>query len=93
MIKAIIFDFDGTLADTLPVCYYAFQAIFKEFDNVELTSEEIKVCLVHLKRESLERILLIQIMTKQLSSIMKNTVKNITNLSLRMKRYNCCYIN
>ncbi|MFD1412617.1 HAD family hydrolase [Oceanobacillus jeddahense] len=42
MMKAIIFDFDGTLADTLPVCFYAFQAVFKEFDNKEITSDEIK---------------------------------------------------
>ncbi|MBS4220522.1 HAD family hydrolase [Bacillus sp. FJAT-49711] len=42
MIKAIIFDFDGTLADTLPVCFYAFQAVFKEFDNLEVTSDDIK---------------------------------------------------
>lgn len=40
--KAVIFDFDGTLADTLPICFYAFKAVFKEFDNLELTSEEIK---------------------------------------------------
>ncbi len=40
--KAIIFDFDGTLADTLPVCFYAFQAVFREFDNKEVTPEEIK---------------------------------------------------
>ncbi|WML46538.1 HAD family hydrolase [Neobacillus sp. PS3-40] len=40
--KAVIFDFDGTLADTLPVCFFAFQAVFREFDNRELTSEEIK---------------------------------------------------
>ncbi|MEH7238014.1 HAD family hydrolase [Bacillus sp. JJ1562] len=40
--KAIIFDFDGTLADTLPVCFYAFQAVFKEFDNTEVTPDEIK---------------------------------------------------
>ncbi|MFD1779073.1 HAD family hydrolase [Fredinandcohnia salidurans] len=40
--KAIIFDFDGTLADTLPVCFYAFQSVFKEFDNIEVTPEEIK---------------------------------------------------
>jgi pyrophosphatase PpaX len=26
----------------LPVCFYAFQAVFKEFDNIELTSDEIK---------------------------------------------------
>lgn len=42
IIKAIIFDFDGTLADTLPICFYAFQAVFKEFDDIDLTSEEIK---------------------------------------------------
>ena len=42
IIKAIIFDFDGTLADTLPICFYAFQAVFKEFDNVEVTPDEIK---------------------------------------------------
>ncbi|WP_188455730.1 HAD family hydrolase [Virgibacillus oceani] len=40
--KAIIFDFDGTLADTLPVCYYAFQSVFKEFDNVDVTADEVK---------------------------------------------------
>ncbi|MDG5789588.1 HAD family hydrolase [Evansella sp. AB-P1] len=40
--KAILFDFDGTLADTLPVCFYAFQAVFKEYDNREVTSDEIK---------------------------------------------------
>ncbi|GEN89814.1 HAD family hydrolase [Oceanobacillus sojae] len=40
--KAIIFDFDGTLADTLPICFYAFQAVFKEFDNMEVTSDQIK---------------------------------------------------
>ncbi|MFD1019683.1 HAD family hydrolase [Thalassobacillus hwangdonensis] len=39
--KAIIFDFDGTLADTLPVCFYAFQSVFKEFDDKEITSDEI----------------------------------------------------
>ncbi len=40
--KAIIFDFDGTLADTLPVCFYAFQSVFTEFDNKEVTPDEIK---------------------------------------------------
>jgi pyrophosphatase PpaX len=42
IIKAVIFDFDGTLADTLPVCFYAFQAVFREFDNLEIASDEIK---------------------------------------------------
>jgi pyrophosphatase PpaX len=42
VIKAVIFDFDGTLADTLPVCFLAFDAVFREFDNREVTTEEIK---------------------------------------------------
>ena len=25
VMKAIVFDFDGTLANTLPICFYAFQ--------------------------------------------------------------------
>lgn len=41
--RAIIFDFDGTLANTLPVCYYAFQSVFKKFDNREITPSEILV--------------------------------------------------
>ncbi|MFS0690909.1 HAD family hydrolase [Sporosarcina sp. 179-K 8C2 HS] len=40
--KAIIFDFDGTLANTLPICDYAFQSVFKEFDNKDLSSGEIR---------------------------------------------------
>lgn len=41
--RAIIFDFDGTLANTLPICYYAFQSVFKRFDNREITPSEILV--------------------------------------------------
>jgi len=40
--KAIVFDFDGTLANTLPICYVAFQYVFKKFDNKDLTAEEIR---------------------------------------------------
>ncbi|MGE7840880.1 HAD family hydrolase [Lysinibacillus sp. NPDC093712] len=40
--KAIVFDFDGTLANTLPICYSAFQKVFKDYDNKDLTSNEIK---------------------------------------------------
>jgi HAD superfamily hydrolase (TIGR01509 family) len=40
--KAIIFDFDGTVADTLPTIYYSFQSIFKQFDNEDLTDEDVK---------------------------------------------------
>lgn len=42
MMKAIIFDFDGTLANTLPLCFEAFRQVFKTFDNRELTNNEIK---------------------------------------------------
>lgn len=42
VIKAVIFDFDGTLADTLPVCFLAFESVFKKFDDREVSSEEIK---------------------------------------------------
>ncbi len=41
VIKAVIFDFDGTLADTLPVCFLAFESVFRKFDNREVSSEEI----------------------------------------------------
>jgi pyrophosphatase PpaX len=40
-LKGILFDFDGTLADTLPICFYAFRQVFREFDNRELTEKEI----------------------------------------------------
>lgn len=39
--KAILFDFDGTLADTLPVCFYAFQEVFNKYDNRTLSNQEI----------------------------------------------------
>ncbi|MEK3980875.1 HAD family hydrolase [Psychrobacillus sp. FSL K6-2836] len=42
MMRAFIFDFDGTLANTLPICFYAFQNVFKEFDHKDLSSEDIK---------------------------------------------------
>ncbi|MET0960411.1 MAG: HAD family hydrolase [Psychrobacillus psychrotolerans] len=42
MMRAVIFDFDGTLANTLPICFYAFQSVFKKFDNKDLSSDGIK---------------------------------------------------
>ncbi|MGE7090893.1 HAD hydrolase-like protein [Lysinibacillus sp. NPDC048646] len=33
MIKAIIFDFDGTIADTLPICFFAFQRVWRRCRN------------------------------------------------------------
>ncbi|MBB6453137.1 phosphoglycolate phosphatase/pyrophosphatase PpaX [Salirhabdus euzebyi] len=41
MIKSVIFDFDGTLANTLPICYEAFQKVFAKYDNKTLTTEDI----------------------------------------------------
>ncbi|SES14861.1 phosphoglycolate phosphatase/pyrophosphatase PpaX [Salipaludibacillus aurantiacus] len=42
VMKAFIFDFDGTLANTLPLCIHSFYRVFKEFDGKELSEEEIK---------------------------------------------------
>ncbi|AZB41696.1 HAD family hydrolase [Bacillus sp. FJAT-42376] len=39
--KAIIFDFDGTLANTLPICFEAFQDVFRKYDQRDVTSEDI----------------------------------------------------
>ncbi len=39
--STILFDFDGTLADTLPVCFYSFRNVFKKYDNRALADEEI----------------------------------------------------
>lgn len=41
-IQTVIFDFDGTLADTLPLCYHSFQTVFKTFDDKDLTDEQVK---------------------------------------------------
>jgi len=39
--KTMLFDFDGTLADTLPVCFHAFQEVFKKYDSRLVSNEEI----------------------------------------------------
>lgn len=39
--KAILFDFDGTLADTLPICFYSFQKVFAAYDQRTLTDQDI----------------------------------------------------
>ncbi|MBH5319600.1 HAD family hydrolase [Paenibacillus sp. GSMTC-2017] len=39
--KAILFDFDGTLADTLPLSFHAFQTVFKQYDNRDVTIDEL----------------------------------------------------
>ncbi|NMG05434.1 HAD family hydrolase [Brasilonema sp. UFV-L1] len=40
-LKGIIFDLDGTLANTLPVCFTAFRQAFFEYLNRHFTDEEI----------------------------------------------------
>jgi phosphoglycolate phosphatase-like HAD superfamily hydrolase len=42
MLGGVIFDLDGTLGDTLPVCFVAFRATFERFLDVEYTDEEIR---------------------------------------------------
>lgn len=41
MIEAVIFDFDGTLVNTLPLLYRVFHTIFWEFNHENLTQEQI----------------------------------------------------
>ncbi|MGD8239054.1 MAG: HAD hydrolase-like protein, partial [Armatimonadota bacterium] len=38
----VIFDLDGTLADTLPVCFVAYRGSIKEFTGRELSDREIE---------------------------------------------------
>ncbi|MEK3883465.1 HAD family hydrolase [Paenibacillus sp. PL2-23] len=44
MMKAIIFDFDGTIIDTETPWFYAFRDAYKEYD-VELTLEQYSQCV------------------------------------------------
>ncbi|SDJ10353.1 NUDIX hydrolase N-terminal domain-containing protein [Salimicrobium halophilum] len=41
MTKTILFDFDGTLADTLPLCIHAFQPVFKTYEGKNYSEEDI----------------------------------------------------
>ncbi|SEO79953.1 HAD family hydrolase [Paenibacillus sp. OV219] len=40
-IRTVLFDFDGTLADTLPLSFKAFRAVFQQYDNRIVSEEEI----------------------------------------------------
>lgn len=40
-IRAVLFDFDGTLADTLPLSFHAFQEVFRKYTGKEYSNEEI----------------------------------------------------
>ena len=41
-ISTLIFDFDGTLADTLPNSFNAFQTVFETYDGKHYSDDEIK---------------------------------------------------
>lgn len=41
-IQGIIFDFDGTLGNTLPICFSAFRIVLKEFLGRDFTDSEIE---------------------------------------------------
>jgi phosphoglycolate phosphatase-like HAD superfamily hydrolase len=41
-IRAVIFDLDGTLADTVPVCFTAFRSTLKEFTGRDYENAEIE---------------------------------------------------
>jgi pyrophosphatase PpaX len=40
-IQGAIFDLDGTLGDTLPVCYQAFRSVFQEYEGTTYSDVEI----------------------------------------------------
>ncbi|CAH1220408.1 Pyrophosphatase PpaX [Paenibacillus auburnensis] len=40
-IQAVLFDFDGTLADTLPLSFTAFKAVFRQYENRDVTNDEL----------------------------------------------------
>jgi len=40
-IQAVIFDYDGTLADTVPLVIRCFQAVFEEFQGQRLSDDEV----------------------------------------------------
>jgi phosphoglycolate phosphatase-like HAD superfamily hydrolase len=43
-LDGVIFDLDGTLADTLPICFVAFRRAMEEFSGRQYTDEEIMGC-------------------------------------------------
>jgi pyrophosphatase PpaX len=41
LITILLFDFDGTIADTYPIIFYSFKMIFKEFKSQDVTDQFI----------------------------------------------------
>jgi len=40
-IKTVLFDFDGTIADTLPLCFHSFRRLFRHYDGRHVTDEDV----------------------------------------------------
>lgn len=40
--NTFIFDFDGTIADTLPLCFDSFRQVFLTFNNEEMSDDNIE---------------------------------------------------
>jgi len=56
-IRGLIFDLDGTLADTLPVCYTAFRRVFRKHLGREVSDAEIHGMFGPCERGVIQRIL------------------------------------
>ena len=41
-LRGMIFDLDGTLADTLPVCFAAFREVFRNYLGRDYSDQEIR---------------------------------------------------
>lgn len=41
ILDAIFFDFDGTLANTLPLIFHSFKELFKEYKNKDISPDDI----------------------------------------------------
>ncbi len=39
--RAVLFDFDGTLADTLPLLFFSFKQVFRKYAGRELSEQDI----------------------------------------------------
>lgn len=57
-IQAVLFDFDGTLANTLPLCIYSLQAVFLKYDQRDIPTKEVKEWLGTSEKRIIEKYLM-----------------------------------
>lgn len=50
-IKTVIFDLDGTIANTLPLCIAAFRKSVEPYLNAGLSDEDIIATFAHQRKE------------------------------------------